>query len=102
MYTHQRKSIDLNGTWKFYWSRKPADRPEDFDSVERLAERVAPLGLGTDVIVGFPGETDEDHRRTTKLISALPFTYVHVFPYSERRGTDAEGLPDAVPPQVLQ
>jgi threonylcarbamoyladenosine tRNA methylthiotransferase MtaB len=70
------------------------------DRVERLAERVAPLGLGTDVIVGFPGETDEDHRRTTTLIEALPFTYVHVFPYSERRGTDAEGLPDAVAPQV--
>ncbi|UCC84792.1 MAG: MiaB/RimO family radical SAM methylthiotransferase [Gemmatimonadota bacterium] len=70
------------------------------DRVELLAERVAPLGLGTDVIVGFPGETDEDHRRTVALIEALPFTYVHVFPYSERRGTDAEKLPDRVAPQV--
>ncbi len=70
------------------------------ERVERLAERVAPLGLGTDVIVGFPGETDEDHRRTVALVEALPFTYVHVFPYSERRGTDAEGLADPVPPQV--
>jgi threonylcarbamoyladenosine tRNA methylthiotransferase MtaB len=70
------------------------------DRVERLAERVAPLGLGTDVIVGFPGETDEDHRRTVALVEALPFTYVHVFPYSERPGTDAQGLPDPVPPQL--
>jgi threonylcarbamoyladenosine tRNA methylthiotransferase MtaB len=70
------------------------------DRVERLAERVAPLGLGTDVIVGFPGETDEDHRCTVKLIEALPFTYVHVFPYSERPGTDAEDLPDPVAPQL--
>jgi len=68
--------------------------------VERLCERVRPLGLGTDVIVGFPGETDEDHRRTVELVEALPFTYVHVFPYSNRRGTDAAGLPDPVPPQV--
>ncbi len=70
------------------------------DRVERLAERVAPLGLGTDVIVGFPGESDDDHRRTVALVEALPFTYVHVFPYSERRGTDAEGLPNPVPPRV--
>jgi len=70
------------------------------DRVERLAERVAPLGLGTDVIVGFPGETDEDHRRTVTLIDALPFTYVHVFPYSERRGTDAQRLPGPVPARV--
>jgi threonylcarbamoyladenosine tRNA methylthiotransferase MtaB len=70
------------------------------DRLERLVERVAPLGLGTDVIVGFPGERDADHRRSVGLIEALPFTYVHVFPYSERRGTDAEGLPDPVPPQV--
>jgi threonylcarbamoyladenosine tRNA methylthiotransferase MtaB len=69
-------------------------------SVERLCERVWPLGLGTDVIVGFPGETDDDHRQTVGLIEALPFTYVHVFPYSNREGTDAERLPDPVPAPV--
>ncbi len=68
--------------------------------VERLCERIWPLGLGTDVIVGFPGERAEDHRRTMELIEALPFTYVHVFPYSDREGTDAERLPDRVPPPV--
>jgi threonylcarbamoyladenosine tRNA methylthiotransferase MtaB len=68
--------------------------------VGRLAERVWPLGLGTDVIVGFPGETEEDHRETTKLIDALPFTYVHVFPYSDRDGTDASRLSARVPPHV--
>lgn len=68
--------------------------------VERLCERVWPLGLGTDVIVGFPGEREEDHRRTLGLIEALPFTYVHVFPYSDREGTDARKLPDRVPAQV--
>ncbi|NIR46149.1 MAG: MiaB/RimO family radical SAM methylthiotransferase [Gemmatimonadetes bacterium] len=68
--------------------------------VERLAERIVPLGLGTDVIVGFPGETDGDHRRTVELIESLPFTYVHVFPYSDRSGTDAEDLPDRLPERV--
>ena len=70
------------------------------ERVERLAERVWPLGLGTDVIVGFPGETDEDHQRTREVIQALPFTYVHVFPYSTRPDTDAERLPDRLPPLV--
>ncbi len=70
------------------------------ERVERLCESVWPLGLGSDVMVGFPGETDDDHRRTVELIEALPFTYLHVFPYSDRPNTDAVGLPDPVPPQV--
>jgi len=61
-------------------------------AVERLAERVAPLGLGADVIVGFPGETAADHAATLRLIEDLPFTYLHVFPYSEREGTAAVRL----------
>ncbi len=80
--------------------RRPYQMRRYRERVERLAERVAPLGLGTDVIVGFPGETDEDHWRTVAVIEALPFTYVHAFPYSERRGTDAEKLPDPVAQQV--
>jgi threonylcarbamoyladenosine tRNA methylthiotransferase MtaB len=68
--------------------------------VEHLCERVWPLGLGTDVIVGFPGETDDDHRATYEMIEALPFTYVHVFPYSDRDRTDAVAMLDHVAPQV--
>jgi threonylcarbamoyladenosine tRNA methylthiotransferase MtaB len=52
--------------------------------LERLADRVARLGLGADLIVGFPGETEEDFSATQSLIEALPFTYLHVFPYSRR------------------
>lgn len=70
------------------------------ERVERLCERVWPLGLGTDIIVGFPGEAEEDHRRTLALVDALPFTYVHVFPYSDREGTDATSLPNRVPARV--
>ncbi|UCF21261.1 MAG: MiaB/RimO family radical SAM methylthiotransferase [Gemmatimonadota bacterium] len=70
------------------------------ERVERLCARVWPLGLGSDVMVGFPGETDDDHRRTVELIEALPFTYLHVFPYSDRPNTDAVGLPNPVPAQV--
>ncbi len=57
--------------------------------VERLAWRIPSLGLGADVIAGFPGETDDDFEATLGLIRTLPFTYLHVFPYSERPGTEA-------------
>ncbi|HWO89865.1 MAG TPA: radical SAM protein, partial [Gemmatimonadales bacterium] len=63
--------------------------------IERLAERVQPLGLGADVIVGFPGETESDHRATVALVEALPFSYLHVFPWSARTGTAAARLSGA-------
>src|SRR6185436_9233668 len=46
---------------------------------ERLAARCAVLGLGADVIAGFPGETDGDHAASMALVDSLPFTYLHVF-----------------------
>jgi threonylcarbamoyladenosine tRNA methylthiotransferase MtaB len=66
----------------------------------QIAERIAPLGLGADVITGFPGETEQDHAATRALIEELPFTYLHVFPYSPRAGTAATELPDPVPQRV--
>jgi len=66
-------------------------------ALERLAARMGTLGLGADLITGFPGETADDHAATVALIERLPFTYLHVFPYSARPGTAAERLPDAVP-----
>ncbi len=60
--------------------------------VERLAATLPDLGLGTDVITGFPGETADAFAETEALIEALPFTYLHVFSYSDRRGTEAARL----------
>jgi threonylcarbamoyladenosine tRNA methylthiotransferase MtaB len=50
------------------------------------------LGLGADVIVGFPGETEEQFECTRQLIEDLPFSYLHVFSYSPRNGTEAAGF----------
>lgn len=69
-------------------------------SVERMAERLPVFGLGADVISGFRGETEADHDATAALIDALPFSYLHVFPYSERPGTAATRLGGAVPSHV--
>jgi len=67
-----------------------------------IAARIAPLGLGADLITGFPGESEGDHRDTVALIEELPFTYLHVFPFSPRQGTAAAELQRAaqVPQRV--
>jgi threonylcarbamoyladenosine tRNA methylthiotransferase MtaB len=56
--------------------------------------------IGADVMVGFPGETEADFEDTRRLIETLPFTYLHVFTYSERPGTPAAAHPDPVPVPV--
>jgi len=68
--------------------------------VERLAGAIPDLGLGGDVIVGHPGEDDEDFAATRDLVRALPFSYLHVFVYSDRKGTEAARRPGRVPPRV--
>jgi len=61
--------------------------------VERLAGAIPRLGLGADVIVGFPGESEADFAETVALVESLPFSYLHVFPYSPRKGTEAATRP---------
>ncbi len=65
--------------------------------VRTVAERWPRFGLGVDLVAGFPGEREEDHRETLALIEELPVTYVHAFAYSERPGTPAAADLDTVP-----
>ncbi len=67
-----------------------------------IAALVPVLGLGADIITGFPGETDRDHQETRDLVDELPFTYLHVFPFSPRAGTVASRLKaeDGVPERI--
>ena len=60
--------------------------------VRRASEKISPLGLGADIIVGFPGESEESFERTRRLIDELPFSYLHVFSYSPRSGTEAHNF----------
>jgi len=69
--------------------------------VERLSRAIPDLGLGADVIVGFPGETDADFEVTRALIEALPVSYLHVFSYSDRKGTEAARLPRHLPARTI-
>lgn len=66
------------------------------DLLNRLAERIEGIGLGADVMTGFPGETDEDFGMTRSLVERLPLMMMHVFSYSSRAGTEACSMPGAV------
>ncbi|HMI38784.1 MAG TPA: tRNA (N(6)-L-threonylcarbamoyladenosine(37)-C(2))-methylthiotransferase MtaB, partial [Nitrospiraceae bacterium] len=76
---------------------------EEFTRLIRLAVAAIPhLGLGTDVMVGFPGETEEAFNHTLGIARELPFSYLHVFTYSQRPGTAATKLPNRVPITVAR
>jgi threonylcarbamoyladenosine tRNA methylthiotransferase MtaB len=68
--------------------------PETYrETVEKLLDAVPDLGLGADVIAGFPGEREEEFDETRRFLEKLPLYYLHVFPFSKRPGTPAAGLP---------
>jgi threonylcarbamoyladenosine tRNA methylthiotransferase MtaB len=66
-----------------YWTSHYAER------IRAINEQIPDCGLGADVMVGFPGETTEDHQASLRFVESIPFTYLHVFPYSARPGTPA-------------
>jgi threonylcarbamoyladenosine tRNA methylthiotransferase MtaB len=72
------------------------------DLVSRLRDEIPHIGLGADVIVGFPGESDEDFEMTRDLIADSPLNYLHVFAWSPRGGTAAAAMPDRIPVPVVK
>jgi len=71
--------------------------PEEYaEAVRRVTDRLPSCGLGADVMVGFPGETDRDFEDTVTLVRSLPFTYLHVFAFSPRDRTAAACLAGGV------
>lgn len=79
---------------------RPYDSLEYMDLVERLRGSVPSIALTTDVIAGFPGETDEEFAETIALCRAAGFSKMHVFPYSRRAGTPAAERTDQVSPET--
>jgi threonylcarbamoyladenosine tRNA methylthiotransferase MtaB len=68
--------------------------------IRRITEAIPDCGIGTDVICGFPGETELDFEHTFACLAELPITYLHPFSYSVRPGSAAEAFGDQVPAQV--
>ena len=80
------------------------NRPYTTDSIAELVTKIKSAqpaaSIGADVIVGFPGETEEEFAQTQAFIEELPFTYLHVFTYSLRPGTPAADMPNQLPGDV--
>ena len=72
------------------------------DRIERIRRAMPDAAIGADVMVGFPGETDDDFEQTRALIERLPFTYLHVFTYSSRPGTPSAEMPEQVPVHIAR
>jgi threonylcarbamoyladenosine tRNA methylthiotransferase MtaB len=70
--------------------------------VELIHDRLPHAAIGADVITGFPGESETDHAATLSFIERLPFTYLHVFSFSVRPGTQAASLPNQVPASAIK
>ena len=70
--------------------------------LRRIREAMPTAAIGADVMVGFPGETDEDFEQTRCMIEELPFTYLHVFTYSSRPGTPSAAMPGQVSPALMK
>jgi threonylcarbamoyladenosine tRNA methylthiotransferase MtaB len=72
------------------------------ERVEKIIELMPDAAIGTDVIAGFPGETEQDFAHTFNFIESMPLAYLHVFPYSVRAGTTAAKFADKVEPSVIK
>jgi len=76
--------------------RRKYQLTEYFDLADRIGNIVPDVAWGTDLIVGFPGETEAEFAETLAVVEQLPFSYLHIFRYSERDGTIAAKLPNRV------
>ena len=72
------------------------------DLILKINKILPDAAIGVDVLIGFPGETDNDFENTYSIIKELPVTYLHVFPFSPRKGTKAFDYPDKVKESVIK
>jgi threonylcarbamoyladenosine tRNA methylthiotransferase MtaB len=82
--------------------RRPYSSTYYADLVTSIRKRMPHAAIGSDIIVGFPGETDEDFDELVRYLKSSPLTHIHVFPYSDRPGTDAARIRDKVPGPVVR
>ncbi len=80
--------------------RRPYTTKNFSELTARLTAEIPGISIGTDLIAGFPGETDEHFAETLTFIQAQPFSKIHVFPYSARAGTVAASLPNQITPKI--
>ncbi len=82
--------------------RRAYDPAEYADALRRLRLAVPGVAITTDVIVGFPGESDDEFEQTVAFCRTAGFARIHVFPYSRRPGTPAAAMPDQLPGPLIR
>jgi threonylcarbamoyladenosine tRNA methylthiotransferase MtaB len=82
--------------------RRPYSAAYYEDLVCLIRARIPHASIGSDIIVGFPGETDAHFEQMRALLARLPLTHLHVFPYSDRPGTEASALASRVDGSVIR
>ncbi len=82
--------------------RRTYHRQEYLDTVELIRSYFPECNIGADIIPGFPGETDEEHREGIELCERAKLNYLHVFPYARRPNTAADKMPNHLPPEVIK
>jgi tRNA-2-methylthio-N6-dimethylallyladenosine synthase len=80
--------------------RRTYTRERYLDHVERMRAAIPDVAFGTDVIVGFPGETEQDFEQTLEVVEEVGFDSAFTFVYSPRQGTEAAAMPGQVPHEV--
>lgn len=70
--------------------------------INNIRQCSAEAAIGLDIISGFPGESDDQFNRTQRFLEELPFTHLHVFPFSKRSGTPAATMPDQIPGDIIK
>ena len=81
--------------------KRPYRGERAWQAMRDVAATVPHFGIGADIIVGFPGETDAEFEDTRRMVEELPFSYLHVFRFSRRPGTSAADMEDQVHPETI-
>ncbi len=82
--------------------RRPYNMNRYLEIVSKIKESIDGVTVGADIIVGFPGETDDDFAESINAADSGMLDYLHVFSYSDRSGTDASKMPDKIPPHIIK
>jgi threonylcarbamoyladenosine tRNA methylthiotransferase MtaB len=94
---HLHVCAQAGDDWILKQMRRNYDAAYYRELLSKAREKLPDAALGSDIIVGFPGETDAQFEGSLEFFASLPLTYFHVFPYSHRRGTAASALAGQVP-----
>lgn len=79
---------------------RPYTTKQFIDRVNEIRAKISNVAISTDLIVGFPNESDEDFKQTLDFLNAIKFSFIHLFPYSRKAGTKADAMPGHISPTI--